>query len=173
MLDVCDSPFPRRVRRRRAHSWGDDAILHAHARTAIENMVTEVFGVAPGAMRRGTRGERRIANARQVAMYIAHVNCGLSLTDVGRQFGRDRTTVAHACFCAGHRVRTVNHFAGARVRPCAYHRRRAGNRCIGLGCLRQVLGSRVVANGLGCARYFWGSRHGGRGRAEEADRPDS
>lgn len=97
MLDVCDSPFSRRVRRRRAHSWGDDAVLHSHARTAIENMVTEVFGVAPGAMRRGTRGKKRIANARQVAMYIAHVNCGLSLTDVGRQFGRDRTTVAHAC----------------------------------------------------------------------------
>lgn len=95
MFDGSDPLIPRRTRRRRAHSWGDDAVLHAHARTAIENMVTEVFGVAPGAIGRGTRGARRISNARQVAMYIAHVNCGLSLTDVGR----DRTTVAHACLC--------------------------------------------------------------------------
>ena len=28
---------------------------------------------------------------------MAHVGCGLTLTEVGRQFGRDRTTVAHAC----------------------------------------------------------------------------
>ncbi len=30
-------------------------------------------------------------------MYLAHVGCGLSLTQTGRLFGRDRTTVAHAC----------------------------------------------------------------------------
>ena len=34
--------------------------------------------------------------ARQVAMYLAHVVCGLSLTEVGALFARDRTTVAHA-----------------------------------------------------------------------------
>lgn len=30
-------------------------------------------------------------------MYLAHVACGLNMTDVGACFGRDRTTVAHAC----------------------------------------------------------------------------
>jgi chromosomal replication initiation ATPase DnaA len=30
-------------------------------------------------------------------MYFAHVVCGLSLTEVGTLFARDRTTVAHAC----------------------------------------------------------------------------
>ena len=30
-------------------------------------------------------------------MYLAHVGLGLSYTDAGRLFGRDRTTVAHAC----------------------------------------------------------------------------
>src|SRR5882757_6457100 len=38
-----------------------------------------------------------IAFARQVAMYLAHVAWGLTLTDVGHLFSRDRTTVAHAC----------------------------------------------------------------------------
>lgn len=30
-------------------------------------------------------------------MYLAHVVCGISLTEVGILFGRDRTTVSHAC----------------------------------------------------------------------------
>jgi chromosomal replication initiation ATPase DnaA len=30
-------------------------------------------------------------------MYLAHVVCGLSLTEVGALFARDRTTVAYAC----------------------------------------------------------------------------
>ena len=30
-------------------------------------------------------------------MYLTHVSCGLSLTEVGHIFARDRTTVAHAC----------------------------------------------------------------------------
>lgn len=38
-----------------------------------------------------------MALARQTAMYLAHVGCSLSLTEVGTLFERDRTTVAHAC----------------------------------------------------------------------------
>lgn len=38
-----------------------------------------------------------MALARQTAMYLAHVACELSLTEVGLLFDRDRTTVAHAC----------------------------------------------------------------------------
>ncbi len=30
-------------------------------------------------------------------MYLAHVGCGATLTEVGILFERDRTTVAHAC----------------------------------------------------------------------------
>jgi len=30
-------------------------------------------------------------------MYLAHVALGLNYSDVGRAFGRDRTTAAHAC----------------------------------------------------------------------------
>ncbi len=30
-------------------------------------------------------------------MYVAHVELGMSLTEVGRWFRRDRTTAAHAC----------------------------------------------------------------------------
>lgn len=66
-------------------------------REAIERAVIQVFGVAYDDLRRSTRGRAKVALARQVAMYLAHVGCGLSLTETGRLFGRDRTTVAHAC----------------------------------------------------------------------------
>lgn len=43
------------------------------------------------------RRSRASAFARQVAMYLAHVGFGLSMAEVGKAFGRDRTTVVHAC----------------------------------------------------------------------------
>jgi chromosomal replication initiation ATPase DnaA len=35
--------------------------------------------------------------ARQVAMYLANVAFGLTYSEIGAIFWRDRTTVAHAC----------------------------------------------------------------------------
>ena len=64
---------------------------------AGEGIVAGAFGIAPAALRADRRGARRIAFARQVAMYLAHVTLGMRLSDVGRHFGRDRTTVGHAC----------------------------------------------------------------------------
>jgi hypothetical protein len=66
-------------------------------RLVIELAVTQVFGVEHGALERVTRGIAKVALARQVAMYLAHVGCGLSQAAAGKLFGRDRRTVAHAC----------------------------------------------------------------------------
>jgi chromosomal replication initiation ATPase DnaA len=66
-------------------------------RRAIDPAVASVFEVEIVALKAPTRGSAEAAFARQVAMYLAHVVCGLSLTEVGLIFGRDRTTVAHAC----------------------------------------------------------------------------
>lgn len=66
-------------------------------RQVIERTVAQIFGVSGSELRRATRGRAHVARARQVGMYLAHVACGLTLTDVGRVFERDRTTVAHAC----------------------------------------------------------------------------
>lgn len=63
----------------------------------IGQAVAQVFGVDVSDLDLGTRGQADVALARQTAMYLAHVSCRMSLTDVGRQFSRDRTTVAHAC----------------------------------------------------------------------------
>ena len=69
----------------------------AAARRYIEEAVAPVFDVARHDLRITTRGPADVALARQVAMYLAHVGFGLSLTEVGRVFERDRTTVSHAC----------------------------------------------------------------------------
>ena len=44
-----------------------------------------------------TRGSSEVAFARQVAMYLCHTGFERSLARVAIAFGRDRSTVAHAC----------------------------------------------------------------------------
>lgn len=44
-----------------------------------------------------SRCEIGVARGRQLAMYLAHVVLRRSLTEIGDVFGRDRTTVSHAC----------------------------------------------------------------------------
>ena len=66
-------------------------------RQVLEQIVSGVFTVRSDDLWSGTRGRSRVAFARQVAMYLAHVVWGLSLTEVGQVFARDRTTVAYAC----------------------------------------------------------------------------
>lgn len=69
----------------------------------VVNAVVEelcfMLGHREGAFAGQTRGrERRAAvHRRQIAMYVAHVVLRLSLTDIGIAYGRDRTTVGHAC----------------------------------------------------------------------------
>lgn len=68
-----------------------------HLRDALEDTVAHVFSIARERLSLSSRGEAPVARARQVAMYLAHVAFGLSLTEVGDLFERDRSTVAHAC----------------------------------------------------------------------------
>ena len=67
------------------------------ARDIIDAAVAAAFIVPLGELRASTRRGASVALARQSAMYLAHVAFGLSFTEVGRAFGRDRTTAAHAC----------------------------------------------------------------------------
>ena len=55
------------------------------------------FAVPVGELHAATRSAPYVAFARQSAMYLAHVSFGLTYSEVGRAFGRDRTTAAHAC----------------------------------------------------------------------------
>jgi len=74
-----------------------DGLPDQYVRELLEQTVGSVFRVGGAALWSQSRGQQRAALARQVGMYLAHVACGLTLTQVGRIFARDRTTVAHAC----------------------------------------------------------------------------
>lgn len=73
------------------------AFLSTREVQVIGRAVSAIFNVEPATLAWATRGPSTAAFARQIAMYLAHVTLGMTLTEVGRAFGRDRTTVAHAC----------------------------------------------------------------------------
>lgn len=66
-------------------------------RRFIEATVAAALSLPVDELGAKTRRQAPVAFARQVSMYCAHVVLGLSLTDTGHLFGRDRTTAAHAC----------------------------------------------------------------------------
>ena len=63
---------------------------------SVAEMRAPTRRTAPVAQARQRRSPAE-ARGRQIAMYLMHVSFGLSLSAVGRHFGRDRTTAAHAC----------------------------------------------------------------------------
>jgi len=65
--------------------------------TIVAQLTAAAFGVPYRDIAAAGRGARHVALARQSAMYVAHVVLGMSYTDIGRAFERDRTTAAHAC----------------------------------------------------------------------------
>ena len=78
---------------------GETAPLLRQAALArlAEVSVAAMVRVPPAKLRSRRRGRQPVAWARQIAMYLAHVVFGLTYTRVGICFGRDRTTVRHAC----------------------------------------------------------------------------
>lgn len=84
-------------RRRERRLLDHDVEAKLELRCLLEEAVAAGFDVDGALFHQPNRGPKRVALARQAAMYLAHVCCGLSLTDVGTLFGRDRTTAAHAC----------------------------------------------------------------------------
>ncbi|MEO9611696.1 MAG: helix-turn-helix domain-containing protein [Nitratireductor sp.] len=61
------------------------------------DIAAAIFAVSSKELRRPGRTALAVARVRQISMYVAHVVMGLSMSEVGRGFGRDRTTVLHAC----------------------------------------------------------------------------
>jgi len=63
----------------------------------VIELAAALFGIPSKELRRRGRGPDEISRVRQIAMYVAHVVLWLNMTDLGKGFGRDRTTVMHAC----------------------------------------------------------------------------
>lgn len=74
------------------HNWPEGLFCNVAAKLSADH-----YEVTIDELSADTRRSPKIARARQVAMYLAHVAFGISLVEVGSWFGRDRTTVSHAC----------------------------------------------------------------------------
>lgn len=63
----------------------------------VGHMTSEM--VALVGIRVQLRGDRRrtLCHVRQIAMYVCHVALQIPQYEIGLAFGRDRTTVGHAC----------------------------------------------------------------------------
>ncbi len=72
------------------------SICGSHIRNLVEYCVLAVFKLPRSTLYQKDRNART-AFVRQIAMYLTHVAFGLTYSEVGRLFLRDRTTVAHAC----------------------------------------------------------------------------
>lgn len=63
----------------------------------VRAIVAYAWDVPEAELAAPTRSNAQAAFGRQVAMYLTHVGFELSLSRVALAFGRDRTTVSHAC----------------------------------------------------------------------------
>ena|SRR5438105_2641177 len=62
-----------------------------------EVVICSAWAVSPGHLHAPSRGKSRIAVARQALAYIARVELGVPMADIGAYLARDGSTIAHAC----------------------------------------------------------------------------
>lgn len=95
-------PMPKRAmlhQARRARKLTAAAVRRQGCMEMILSATSLVEGVGAEYLASPARGRALLAEARQKAQYLCHVGFGLSYTEIGMRFNRDRTTVAHACRC--------------------------------------------------------------------------
>lgn len=63
----------------------------------IVRQLTEELLRSTGLERDQDPGRRATSHVRQVAMYVCHVAYSMPMGEVAEAFGRDRSTVGHAC----------------------------------------------------------------------------
>lgn len=81
--------------RRRLSAVNDERITDICE--GIMDLTAALFDVSGRELRSPGRSSTSVARVRQIGMYVAHVVLRLNMTEIGRGFGRDRTTVMHAC----------------------------------------------------------------------------
>ncbi|MBN9588133.1 MAG: chromosomal replication initiator DnaA [Alphaproteobacteria bacterium] len=81
------------------NSMQDPAVFLTAQRASLARfVVAQVYGVpVEEKMRKPTRGRPHVARARQIAIHLARLVFAMSHRQLAREFGRDRSTVHHAC----------------------------------------------------------------------------
>ncbi len=62
-----------------------------------KTIAMQIYAVGVAEMQRPTRGRPRAARARQIAVHLARSVFALSHAQLAAEFGRDRSTICHAC----------------------------------------------------------------------------
>jgi hypothetical protein len=75
---------------RRAEGWDADGLR-------LIDLVARVRGIPSLLLLHPSRCSAAVAEARQLAMYLMHVIQRRPYAEIAGLFGRDRTTVSHAC----------------------------------------------------------------------------
>lgn len=75
------------LNRRRAMAYCDSLI----------DILSAYFNVSGRDIRSPKRQNLDVARVRQIGMYIANVVLGINMTMIGQGFGRNKSTVIHAC----------------------------------------------------------------------------
>ncbi len=63
----------------------------------VNQMVASAFQLSGERLLRHDRGNAKAARARQVSVYLMHTCLSLTLTEIARVYGKDRTTIGHGC----------------------------------------------------------------------------
>jgi chromosomal replication initiation ATPase DnaA len=80
------------------NSLQDPAVFLTAQRASLARfIVAQVYGVPVEEMRKPTRGRPHAARARQIAIHLARLVFAMSHKQLAREFGRDRSTIHHAC----------------------------------------------------------------------------
>ncbi len=95
VADARERPESREVPERTGASDREARIIDACS--CVIDLAAAFFNLPGRELRRPGRCPDEISRVRQIAMYAAHVVLGLTMTEIGKGFGRDRTTVMHAC----------------------------------------------------------------------------
>ena len=81
------------------NSIQDPAVFLTSQRASLARfIVAQVYGVPVEEIRKPTRGRPHVARARQIAVHLARLVFVMSHKQLAREFGRDRSTIHHACY---------------------------------------------------------------------------
>lgn len=100
MHEISKAPFNHEKSRLTVSRADIRALTEFERRAKVafaQEIVARAYQISVAEIKAPTRRTAPVALARQIAMYLMHVVFGMSLSAVGRHFGRDRTTVSHAC----------------------------------------------------------------------------
>jgi chromosomal replication initiation ATPase DnaA len=76
----------------------DPAVFLSSQRAGLAQAIAaQIYAVTAAEMRGATRGRPRAARARQIAIALARGVFDMSQKELADAFGRDRSTVGHAC----------------------------------------------------------------------------